>query len=844
MKLGTITKKTLILAIGLYSYNAFAQSGVSINTSKTPPDQSAILDISSASQGLLVPRIPFLTGKNDGTTIPMPAHSLFIYTNLQGQDITQEGFYYNIGYPNAPEWVRLTTVAPGPVAQNAWLLEGNGGTNAGVNFIGTTDNQEIIFRQNNEKIGAIYRGGALGFTGNIETGVTPFPLKGAGTKLIYIPAKGGAFRVGALDEFNPDAWDNVNIGISSFAANNNTKASAYGTAAFGVNTQAIATAAASFGNNTKATGLSSFVTGYFAQATGNYAVAMGNKAIASGLNSLATGAKTVASGSYATALGDSTKAQGFASTAIGYGATALTDYAVALGQRTLVDGLGGMATGFESSAAGDYSTAMGWSSDAAGQYATAIGYQPSASGDYSLAMGMSTWASKNAATAMGRQTKAQNDNATAMGYMTTASGLNATAMGNNTTASVLNATAMGSGTTASGVSSTAMGEGTYATGINSTAMGNATSAGGESAVAMGYNNTASGKFSIAMGQGTKALVQSATAMGYNTTASGLYSTAMGAGTIASGDYTTSMGGQGTEASGNYSMAMGYNSKASGYASVAMGYITTTLASNSVAMGMGTTARSLGSVSVGRYNDDKDILNDPNPTARIFQVGNGIDGNSRSNALTILKSGYTGLGIVAPNAKLHISSANGSNSWAGYIKLEDALTTESGAIRYNPLRGMQFKISDGTKHFGFVNQNNTEIASIETNGTMNLSGDLYISGGQVTPSDIRLKEEIAPLTNVLSRVNTIQPITYFYKDKINYPTAHQIGFSAQEIQKNFPELVKTNKNGFLAVNYPQMTAVAIEAVKEQQEIIKNQEKRIDDLENRIQQLEKIIMADKK
>ena len=42
---------------------------------------------------------------------------------------------------------------------------------------------------------------------------------------------------------------------------------------------------------------------------------------------------------------------------------------------------------------------------------------------------------------------------------------------------------------------------------------------------------------------------------------------------------------------------------------------------------------------------------------------------------------------------------------------------------------------------------------------------------------------------------------------------QIGVIAQEIEMVYPELVTTKENGYKAVNYAQMTAVLIEAIKE-------------------------------
>ena len=43
----------------------------------------------------------------------------------------------------------------------------------------------------------------------------------------------------------------------------------------------------------------------------------------------------------------------------------------------------------------------------------------------------------------------------------------------------------------------------------------------------------------------------------------------------------------------------------------------------------------------------------------------------------------------------------------------------------------------------------------------------------------------------------------------------IGFVAQELEREFPELVSTDEKGDKAVDYGKMTAVLVEAIKEQQ-----------------------------
>jgi len=53
----------------LLALSGYSQQGVSVNTTGTPADPSAMLDVSSASKGLLIPRVT-LTSINDVTTIP------------------------------------------------------------------------------------------------------------------------------------------------------------------------------------------------------------------------------------------------------------------------------------------------------------------------------------------------------------------------------------------------------------------------------------------------------------------------------------------------------------------------------------------------------------------------------------------------------------------------------------------------------------------------------------------------------------------------------------------------------------------------------------------------------
>lgn len=108
----------------------------------------------------------------------------------------------------------------------------------------------------------------------------------------------------------------------------------------------------------------------------------------------------------------------------------------------------------------------------------------------------------------------------------------------------------------------------------------------------------------------------------------------------------------------------------------------------------------------------------------------------------------------------------------------------------------------------------------------------ISGGRyrTSCSDIRLKKDIKPLKSALSTLGKLQGKSYRWKDN-NEP---DIGLIAQELEKVIPELVKTDNKGYKSIVYQKLTAVLIEAVKEQQQEINN-------LSNRIALLEGIPKA---
>jgi hypothetical protein len=188
-----------------------------------------------------------------------------------------------------------------------------------------------------------------------------------------------------------------------------------------------------------------------------------------------------------------------------------------------------------------------------------------------------------------------------------------------------------------------------AIGEASTSMGLTATASGSYSTSMGANTVASGSYSTSMGYNTNAIGNYSTSMGYFTKALGGYSTSMGYNTNANGNYSTSMG-YNTNANGNYSTSIGYFTNANNDYSTSLGFATTASGLSSTSMGLLTIAKSASSLVIGTYNDSTN-------TNRLFEIGNGTANNARSNAMTVLSNGNTGIGTTAPIARLHVADSN-------------------------------------------------------------------------------------------------------------------------------------------------------------------------------------------
>jgi len=148
---------------------------------------------------------------------------------------------------------------------------------------------------------------------------------------------------------------------------------------------------------------------------------------------------------------------------------------------------------------------------------------------------------------------------------------------------------------------------------------------------------------------------------------------------------------------------------------------------------------------------------------------------------------------------------------------DNLTEGSTNLYYTIARVQSVSINhvveDATPQLG----GNLDINSNNITGT----GDITITGDVtatnfVTTSDARLKSNITSITDALAKVTQLNGKQYTM-----YGQDDQIGLIAQEVEQVLPQMVHTRDDmmGTKAINYQNMVALLVEAVKELQTEIK-------------------------
>lgn len=791
-----------LLLLLIASSGALRAQNIGINANGATPNVSAMLDIdvsgiTGTKRGLLIPRMTTA----ERNAIPGPATGLLVY------DTTTNAFWYF----NGSSWVQLLTAGGA-----GWGLAGNGGTVAGTNFIGTTDNVPFEVRANGQRSGWVQTGPYFA-TDNTAWGYQALASNttGRGNAAVGFQAlaanTGGSLNtaVGLRTLWNNTIGsDNVACGfqalMSNTTGNNNT--------AIGVQSLTLNTT----GTQNTASGLNAL----YANATGNGNTANGCGSLAGNTN-----------GNGNTGVGNAS----LASNTTGSSNSAI-------GNSALLSNI----SGSNNTAAGAYALQMNTTASAN----SAFGYQAlraNVSGTDNAAFGINglaanTTGSEN--TAAGADALAANTSGTA----NTALGrlaLNANISGGNNTGVGSRALALNTA-----ANNTALGA--YALGANTS--GSANTGGGYYSLGTcttGYNNTAYGYSSMSsattafnnVGIGMYALHDLVsgdenTAVGINAlfgVTSGVYNTAVGqdgAWHTTTGTYNTALGvaALATNVNGNDNTAVGFQADVSApnlYNATAIGSFAVAGRSNCVVLGG--TGGSAVNVGIGTSNPalaGLQVERMVNNTTAIFRGGT----NSQGIGLVAdwpglyLNCYYNGVGVTTMAGTGYPAVINSNQSNGGIIfQTTTTANTAPDALVTVPER---MRISgNGNVGIGTTGPNYL----LEVNGSAAKPG----GGSWTASSDARLKTNVQNYTDGLAQLLRIRPVRFHYNTLSGHDTRPEyVGVIAQELQPVAPYMVGSFQRDsvtYLNVDNSAMVYMLINSVKEQQAEIEELKQRVRELE---------------
>lgn len=194
------------------------------------------------------------------------------------------------------------------------------------------------------------------------------------------------------------------------------------------------------------------------------------------------------------------------------------------------------------------------------------------------------------------------------------------------------------------------------------------------------------------------------------------------------------------------------------------------------------------------------------------IGGRTGSSMGDSAYNTMIGAMAGAGLVDGFANTLIGATAGGNiTWGnyniiiGYGANAPTPTIERhlniGNVLYGNLLGSATN-DTGTAKIG-INKRAPSVA-------LDVIGDINFTGVMNDVSDIRQKEDIRSLANVLERLQSVHGVSFVMK---NDPTrTREIGLIAQDVEKVFPGLVKTY-NGVKSLNYQGMIGPLVEAVKE-------------------------------
>ena len=201
----------------------------------------------------------------------------------------------------------------------------------------------------------------------------------------------------------------------------------------------------------------------------------------------------------------------------------------------------------------------------------------------------------------------------------------------------------------------------------------------------------------------------------------------------------------------------------------------------------------------------------------------------------------GIGTTAPGFRLTVKTPTSSY---GIVHTDGTVTvgtyvggsTGGGWIGTKSNHTLSFFTNDGSAAMTLETSGFLRLNNVDAGGNLNLclGPSNHIS---FCSSSLRYKTNLKDFRGGLNVVNRLRPISFTWKEG----GMLDLGFGAEEVANVEPLLVTRNPKGEVeGVKYDRITAVLVNAVKEQQEQIKQQQSQLAQQQEQIAQLQRLVL----
>jgi hypothetical protein len=137
-------------------------------------------------------------------------------------------------------------------------------------------------------------------------------------------------------------------------------------------------------------------------------------------------------------------------------------------------------------------------------------------------------------------------------------------------------------------------------------------------------------------------------------------------------------------------------------------------------------------------------------------------------------------------------------------------------------------------------------------SLDVAGNMHVSGELTVDSDVRLKKEIEALTGTLENVMKIRPVSYKYRTdefaELHLPQRDKMGLIAQQLEDIYPNMISEGSTvvdqrgdtiNIQSINYLELVPVLTGAIQELHQKVKAQQIQIERQQKIIEEIQSLL-----